>query len=60
MKNLLLAMAAATLVIGAAPAFAGHSDDVHDWWGQEGPSTMCHYVREPVRMLNGHVVYEEV
>jgi hypothetical protein len=59
MKNLLLAAAAATFVIAAAPAFAGHSDDVHDWWGQS-PAATCHFVREPVRMSNGHVVYEEV
>ena len=53
MRNLLLAMAAATLVIGAAPAFAGHSDDVHN-----NPGVRCHYVREPVRMPDGHVVYQ--
>ena len=50
-------MAAATLLIGAAPAFAGHSDDVHNWWG-DGPGTRCHYVREQVRMPDGRVVYQ--
>jgi hypothetical protein len=59
MKNLLLAAAAATLVSGAAPAFAGYSDDVHDWWGQS-PAATCHLVREPVTLSNGRVVHREV
>jgi hypothetical protein len=60
MKNLLLALlaaSAATLVIVAAPAFAGHSDDVHNWWG-DGPGIRCHYVREQFRMPDGRVVYQ--
>jgi hypothetical protein len=52
MKNLLLAAAAATLVIGAAPAFAGYSDDVHN-----NADVRCHYVTKQVRMPDGHVVY---
>jgi hypothetical protein len=40
MRNLFLAMAAATLLIGAAPAFAGHSDDIHD-----NADVRCHYVK---------------
>ena len=45
-------MAAATLLIGAAPAFAGHSDDIHD-----NADVRCHYVTKQVRMPDGHVVY---
>jgi hypothetical protein len=52
MRNLFLAMAAATLLIGAAPAFAGHSDDIHD-----NADVRCHYVTKQVRMPDGHVVY---
>ena len=60
MKNLLLAVlaaSAATLVISAAPAFAGHSDDVHNWW-DDGPGTRCHYVKGQFRMPDGRVVYQ--
>jgi hypothetical protein len=53
MRNLLLAMAAATLVIGAAPAFAGHSDDIH-----RNANVRCHYVTKQVRMPDGRVVYQ--
>jgi hypothetical protein len=52
MRNLLLAMAAATFVIGAAPAFAGYSDDVHG-----NANVRCHYVTKQVRTADGHVVY---
>jgi hypothetical protein len=45
-------MAAATLLIGAAPAFAGYSDDVHN-----NADVRCHYVTKQVRMPNGRVVY---
>jgi hypothetical protein len=60
MKNLLLAAAAATLVLGAAPAFASPADDAQWDITPQSPSLPCHFVREPVRMPNGHVAYEEV
>ena len=60
MKNLLLAAAAATLVIGAAPAFASPANDAEWDITPQAPAATCHFVREPVTMSNGHVVYREV
>jgi hypothetical protein len=60
MKTLLLATAAATLVIGAAPAFASPASDA-EWDITPYPvATPCHFVREPVTLSNGRVVYREV
>jgi hypothetical protein len=60
MKNLLLATAAATLVMGAAPAFASPASDAE--WGitPQPPAATCYFVRGPVRLPNGHMAYEEV
>ena len=60
MKNLLLAAAAATLAIGAAPAFASPANDAEWDITPQAPAATCHFVREPVTMSNGHVVYREV
>ena len=60
MKNLLLAAAAARLVIGAAPAFASPANDAEWDITPQAPAATCHFVREPVTMSNGHVVYREV
>jgi hypothetical protein len=59
MKTLVLAAAAATLMI-AAPAFASPASDA-EWditpYPLAGP---CHFVREPVTLPNGRLVYREV
>jgi hypothetical protein len=60
MKNLLLAATAATLLIGAAPAFASPANDAEWDITPQAPAATCHFVREPVTMSNGHVVYREV
>jgi hypothetical protein len=60
MKNLLLAAAAATLVIGAAPAFASPADDADNGIAVYPPVGSCHFVREAVTTQNGRVVYREV
>jgi len=60
MKNLLLATAAATLVLGVAPAFAAPANDAEWDITPQAPAATCHFVREPVRMPNGHIAYEEV
>jgi hypothetical protein len=61
MKNLLLAAAAATMVIAVSPAFASSPGDDAEWDRSPyaAPSS-CHFVREPVTLSNGHVVYREV
>jgi hypothetical protein len=60
MKNLLLAAVAAKVAIGAPPAFASPGN--HAEWDitPQAPAATCHFVREPVTMSNGHVVYREV
>ena len=61
MKNLLLAAAAATMVIAVSPAFAASPADDAEWNISPYPSAgTCHFVREPVTMQNGHVVYRNV
>ena len=61
MKNLLLAVAAATMVIAVSPAFAAAPTDDAEWNRSPYPSAgTCHFVREPVTMQNGHVVYRNV
>ena len=60
MKTLLLAAAAATFVISAAPTFANYADFVHQGIGVEYPGYNCHFVREPVRMPNGRAAYRVV
>jgi hypothetical protein len=47
-KNLLLAAAAATLVIGAVPAFASPANDAEWNITPQAPAATCHFVREPV------------
>ena len=60
MKNLLLAAAAATLVMGAAPAFASPAGDA-EWDITPYPLAVpCHFVRQPVTLPNGRLVYREV
>jgi hypothetical protein len=56
MKKLLLATAAAALVLGAVPAFASPADDAQWDITPQAPALSCHFVREPVRMPNGHGV----
>jgi hypothetical protein len=60
MKNLLLAAAAATLVMGGAPAFASAASDAEDGYAVYPPVSPCHFVKEPVTMQNGRVIYREV
>ena len=61
MKNLLLAAAAATMVIAVSPAFAASPADDAEWDRTPySPPVTCHFVREPVRTPDGHVVYREV
>ena len=60
MKNLLLAAAAATMVIAVSPAFASPADEA-EWGASVYPSPgVCHFVREPVTLQNGRVIYREV
>ena len=60
MKNLLLAAAAATLVIGAAPAFASPANDAEWDITPQAPAAPCHFVRQAIRTQNGHVIYKMV
>jgi hypothetical protein len=60
MKNLLLAAAAATLVIATAPAFASPAEDAEQGIAGYPSVGSCHFVKEPVTMQNGRVVYREV
>jgi hypothetical protein len=60
MKNLLLAAAAATLVFATAPAFASPAEDADQGIAVYPPVASCHFVKEPVTMQNGRVVYREV
>ena len=60
MKTLLLAAGAATLMIAAAPAFASPASDAEWDITPQAPAATCHFVREPVTMSNGHVVYRDV
>ena len=60
MKTLFLAAAAATLVIAATPAFASPASDA-EWDITPYPlAAPCHFVREPVTLSKGRVVYREV
>ena len=59
MKNLLLATAAATLVLGVAPAFAAPANDAEWDITPQAPAATCHFVREPVTLSNGRVVHRE-
>jgi hypothetical protein len=60
MKTLLFAAAAATLVITAAPVFASPANDA-EWDITPYPlAAPCHFVRAPVTLPNGRVVYREV
>jgi hypothetical protein len=60
MKTLFLAAAAATLVIAATPAFASPASDA-EWDITPYPlAAPCHFVRQPVTLPNGRLVYREV
>jgi hypothetical protein len=60
MKNLLLAAAVATLALATAPAFASAVSDAEDGYAGYPSVGSCHFVKEPVTMQNGRVVYREV
>jgi hypothetical protein len=60
MKNLLLAVAAATMVFAVSPVFASHAYEAK-WDLLPYPSSLsCHFVRQAIRTQNGHVAYKVV
>ena|ERR1700722_7923049 len=59
MKKVLFATAAATMFVAISPAFAASPADDAEWDRRAYPlAGECHFVKQPVMLPNGHLVFQ--